>query len=154
MDTTKWKSVLVPIEVYEQIRKIARQEGRTISGQLRIMWDIYKKHQSWRLNKVCQFSWHLFLAVVWDNFYQLLYGRPKCLTPTIFSTPSTKWLVSLGTSRRPVSRLSLPCRCSARQGVFDKQWIQASYISPHFGGTFFIFDWIKKTKQWRSYFFY
>jgi hypothetical protein len=46
MDTTKWKSVLVPIEVYEQIRKIARLEGRTISGQLRIMWDIYKKHQS------------------------------------------------------------------------------------------------------------
>jgi hypothetical protein len=46
MDTSKWKSVLVPIEVYEQIRKIARLEGRTISGQLRIMWDIYKKHQS------------------------------------------------------------------------------------------------------------
>jgi hypothetical protein len=46
MDTSKWKSVLVPIEVYEQIRKIARQEGRTISGQLRIMWDIYRKHQS------------------------------------------------------------------------------------------------------------
>ena len=46
MDTTKWKSVLVPIEVYEQIRKIALQEGRTISGQLRIMWDIYKKHAS------------------------------------------------------------------------------------------------------------
>ena len=46
MDTTKWNSVLVPIEVYEQIRKIARLEGRTISGQLRIMWDIYKKHAS------------------------------------------------------------------------------------------------------------
>ncbi len=46
MDTSKWKSVLVPIEVYEQIRKIARVEGRTISGQLRIMWDIYKKHAS------------------------------------------------------------------------------------------------------------
>ena len=46
MDTSKWKSVLVPIEVYEQIRKIARLEGRTISGQLRIMWDIYKKNQS------------------------------------------------------------------------------------------------------------
>jgi len=46
MDTTKWKSVLVPIEVYEQIRKIARLEGRTISGQLRIMWDIYKRHTS------------------------------------------------------------------------------------------------------------
>ena len=46
MDTSKWTSVVVPIEVYEQIRKIARVEGRTISGHLRIMWDIYKKHAS------------------------------------------------------------------------------------------------------------
>jgi|TARA_E500000318_G_scaffold13903_1_gene13562 predicted DNA-binding protein len=45
MDITKWKSVLVPIEVYEQIKKIAKSEGRTISGQLRIMWETYKKHK-------------------------------------------------------------------------------------------------------------
>lgn len=44
MDITKWKSVLVPIEVYEQIKKLAKAEGRTISGQLRIMWEVYKKH--------------------------------------------------------------------------------------------------------------
>ena len=44
MDTTKWKSVLVPISVYEEIRSIAKKEGRTISGQLRIMWEIFKKH--------------------------------------------------------------------------------------------------------------
>jgi hypothetical protein len=43
MDITKWKSVLVPIEVYEQIRTIAKSEGRTISGQLRIMWEVYKE---------------------------------------------------------------------------------------------------------------
>jgi len=43
MDITKWKSVLVPIEVYEQIRTIAKAEGRTISGQLRIMWEVYKE---------------------------------------------------------------------------------------------------------------
>lgn len=43
MDITKWKSVLVPIEVYEQIKTIARAEGRTISGQLRIMWEVYKE---------------------------------------------------------------------------------------------------------------
>ena len=42
MDIIKWKSVLVPIEVYDQIRKIAKAEGRTISGQLRIMWEVYK----------------------------------------------------------------------------------------------------------------
>jgi hypothetical protein len=49
MDTTKWKSVLVPIEVYEQIKVIAKSEGRTISGQLRIMWEIYKEN---RIKKV------------------------------------------------------------------------------------------------------
>jgi len=43
MDITKWKSVLVPIEVYEQIKTIAKAEGRTISGQLRIMWEVYKE---------------------------------------------------------------------------------------------------------------
>ena len=43
MDTSKWKSVLVLIEVYEQIKKLAKSEGRTISGQLRVMWQVYKK---------------------------------------------------------------------------------------------------------------
>jgi hypothetical protein len=45
MDTTKWKSVLVPIEVYSEIKKIAKAEGRTISGQLRIIFDTYKRSQ-------------------------------------------------------------------------------------------------------------
>ena len=49
MDITKWKSVLVPIEVYEQIKTIARSEGRTISGQLRIMWEVYRDT---RTNKI------------------------------------------------------------------------------------------------------
>ncbi len=49
MDITKWKSVLVPIEVYEQIKTIAKSEGRTISGQLRIMWEVYRDT---RTNKV------------------------------------------------------------------------------------------------------
>lgn len=43
MDVTRWKSVLVPIEVYEQIKTMAKAEGRTISGQLRIMWESYKE---------------------------------------------------------------------------------------------------------------
>jgi hypothetical protein len=32
MDTTKWKSVLVPIEVYLDIKEMAKKQGRTISG--------------------------------------------------------------------------------------------------------------------------
>ncbi len=43
MDTEKWKSVLVPIEVYREIKALAKSEGRTISGQLRLMFEIYKK---------------------------------------------------------------------------------------------------------------
>ena len=45
MDTEKWKSVLVPIEIYREIKKISKAEGRTISGQLRLMFEIYKKHR-------------------------------------------------------------------------------------------------------------
>ncbi len=39
MDIEKWKSVLVPIEVYQGIKAIAKHEKRTISGQLRIMFE-------------------------------------------------------------------------------------------------------------------
>ena len=40
MDTEKWKSVLVPKEIYEQIKKMSVREGRTISGQLRVMFKV------------------------------------------------------------------------------------------------------------------
>jgi|TARA_R110002020_G_scaffold438299_1_gene648739 hypothetical protein len=43
MDTTKWKSVLVPIEVYKEIKEHSVVNGRTISGQLRVMFDVYSK---------------------------------------------------------------------------------------------------------------
>ena len=45
MDTTKWKSVLVPIEVYKEIKEHSVVNGRTISGQLRIMIDVYSKNR-------------------------------------------------------------------------------------------------------------
>ena len=37
MDTSKWKSVLVPIETYREIKVRAQKEGRTLSGQLRLI---------------------------------------------------------------------------------------------------------------------
>ena len=43
MDTEKWKSVLVPKEVYEEIKRTSADRGRTISGQLKIIWQIYNK---------------------------------------------------------------------------------------------------------------
>ncbi len=43
MDTTKWKSVLMPRDVYEEIVVIARVEGRTISGQLRYITEAWKQ---------------------------------------------------------------------------------------------------------------
>lgn len=37
MDTSKWKSILVPIETYREIKTRAQREGRTLSGQLRLI---------------------------------------------------------------------------------------------------------------------
>ena len=54
MDTTKWKSVLVPVEVYRELKILSAIEGRTISGQLRFMFDQYSKLKSVR-NKLKQY---------------------------------------------------------------------------------------------------
>jgi inorganic pyrophosphatase len=42
MDTTRWKSILVPREVYEEIKELSKAEGRTIGGQLRLVFEWYK----------------------------------------------------------------------------------------------------------------
>lgn len=39
MDTTKWKSILVPREMYLEVKEAAKREGRTISGQLCYAYD-------------------------------------------------------------------------------------------------------------------
>lgn len=39
MDTEKWKSILVHRELYKEIKEIAKREGRTISGQLRVIYE-------------------------------------------------------------------------------------------------------------------
>ena len=41
MDAKKWKSILVPREVYEEIKALSKKEGRTIGGQLRIIFEHY-----------------------------------------------------------------------------------------------------------------
>ena len=43
MDTTRWKSVLVPREIYEAIKELSKAEGRTIGGQLRVVFEWYKE---------------------------------------------------------------------------------------------------------------
>lgn len=43
MDTTKWKSVLVPVEVYKEIKLGSVRNGRTLSGELREVWKQYKE---------------------------------------------------------------------------------------------------------------
>ena len=42
MNLNKWKSVLLPREVYEEIKIIAKVEGRTISGQTKIIFADWK----------------------------------------------------------------------------------------------------------------
>ena len=36
MDTTKWKSILVPIDTYKDVKQRAQSQGRSISGELQI----------------------------------------------------------------------------------------------------------------------
>ena len=42
MDTNKWKSVLMPRWMHEEIVAIAHLEGRTISGQFRFVYEDWK----------------------------------------------------------------------------------------------------------------
>ena len=44
MDTEKYKSVIVPIDIYRELRKHAQDVGRTITGQFRLVWQNYKKN--------------------------------------------------------------------------------------------------------------
>lgn len=43
MDTTRWKSVLLPRDMYEEVVVIARVESRTLSGQLRYIIESWKQ---------------------------------------------------------------------------------------------------------------
>ena len=45
MDTTMWKSVLVPAEVYKELKSLSREQGRTMGGQLKIMYQVYEAYQ-------------------------------------------------------------------------------------------------------------
>jgi hypothetical protein len=51
MDTEKWKSVLVPREVYTELKSQAKLEGRTISGQLRLMFSQYQEQREQRFKQ-------------------------------------------------------------------------------------------------------
>ena len=52
MDTNKWKSVLVPKDVYEMIKVIAKTAGRTIGGQLRHIFSQYKSEDQARVEEM------------------------------------------------------------------------------------------------------
>ena len=43
MDTTRWKSILVPRRTYDEIVAAAKIEGRTISGHMRIVFEFWKQ---------------------------------------------------------------------------------------------------------------
>jgi hypothetical protein len=52
MDIEKWKSVLVPIEVYKGIKAISQHEKRTISGQLRVMFEKFCESEKIKVNGI------------------------------------------------------------------------------------------------------
>lgn len=51
MDTTRWKSILVPRGVYLEIKEMSKLEGRTIGGQLCLIFEHYKKTKWPKLQK-------------------------------------------------------------------------------------------------------
>ncbi len=52
MDTDKWKSILVPKDVYLQIKEIAAKEGRTLGGQLRYIYSQYVSEEQKRVKEL------------------------------------------------------------------------------------------------------
>jgi|TARA_R100000935_G_scaffold56534_1_gene88298 hypothetical protein len=52
MDTEKWKSILVPKDVYLEIKKIASKEGRTLGGQLRFIYSQYVSEEEKRVKEL------------------------------------------------------------------------------------------------------
>ena len=52
MDTEKWKSILVPKDVYLEIKKIAAKEGRTLGGQLRFIYSQYVSEEQQRVKEL------------------------------------------------------------------------------------------------------
>ena len=52
MDTEKWKSILVPKDVYLEIKKIAAKEGRTLGGQLRFIYSQYVSEEQKRVKEL------------------------------------------------------------------------------------------------------
>jgi hypothetical protein len=48
MDTTKWKSIMVQRSMYEEMLEISKKEGRTLSGQLRFIFDSWKDNNGIR----------------------------------------------------------------------------------------------------------
>tara|TARA_R100000388_G_scaffold25801_1_gene20069 strand:+ start:2145 stop:2330 length:186 start_codon:yes stop_codon:yes gene_type:complete len=52
MDVDKWKSIVVPIDIYKGIKQIADMENRSISGQLRVMFDVFCRVEGYQVKKV------------------------------------------------------------------------------------------------------
>ena len=43
MDVTKWKSVVIPIETYEELKQMAQRDYRTLSGQFTFLIEKEKR---------------------------------------------------------------------------------------------------------------
>ena len=69
MDTNKWKSVLLPREVYDQLYIVSKVEGRTLSGQLRLIFE------AWVNENLSQTDRSYLLEVVEKK--RLEEGRPR-----------------------------------------------------------------------------
>ena len=52
MDVDNCKSIVVTIDNYKGIKQIADMENRSISGQLRVMFDVFCRVEGYQVKKV------------------------------------------------------------------------------------------------------
>ena len=51
MDPTKWKSVVVPIDLYKGMRKVSDLENRNLYGLFRQMFEKYCESNGYNIQK-------------------------------------------------------------------------------------------------------
>ena len=51
MNTDLWKSIVVPIDIYQGIKQIAQMENRSISGQLRVIFENWCEVHGYTIKK-------------------------------------------------------------------------------------------------------
>ena len=79
MNNKKWAAIMVPRDTYEELVAVAFIEGRTIGGQLRMMFEFWKK------KNLTQNDLNVLLAQIKKNHPKITFRKnyfQKCISIT------------------------------------------------------------------------